>query len=403
MSESAVKTCTKCGMPVPIGSVYCNLCGKKLITEPKKKNVKTRGNGQGTAYKRGNTWTACATVGQVFPEDITKPKVPVRKTKGGFKTKKEALAYAATMKPDAKVRRRITLEECWKEWSGPYESRIVKSTFAGYKSSYSHLKPLHGMMMDEIPVTELQKCIDAVDGHRTRQLMKTTAGLMWRYCVAHNILDKDITDVLYLGKGQSVQRDPLTPEEVELIKGRIGKDRYAEYIYCLCYLGYRPGELLELKKDQLHHYVKKDKDGTVTADIWYIVAGKKTAAGKDRIMPVSSIILDYVLERAFIPGTDLLFPMYQFDRKKEKLQCFKQMRDDYLNKFVFKPMAAKLGLPPEKVPYCARHSFADLLKDADGSDKNKAALIGHSNYLFTQKYYQSDTIEELAKLISSFD
>lgn len=403
MSESAVKTCPRCGMPVPLGSVYCNLCGKKLITDQKKKNVKTRGNGQGTAYRRGSTWTACATVGWVFPKDPAKPKVPARKTKGGFKTKKEALAYAASMKPDAKVRRRITMEDCWKEWSAPYEARVVKSTFAGYKSAYNHFRPLHGMLMDEIPVTELQKCIDAVDGHRMRQMMKTTAGLLWRHCVAHNILDKDITDVLYLGKGQSVQRDPLTPEEVEMIKDRIGKDRYAEYIYCLCYLGYRPGELLELKKNQLRHYVKKDKNGTVTADIWYLVAGKKTAAGKDRIMPISSLVLDYVLSRAFVPGTDLLFPMYQFDRKKEKFQYFKQMRDDYLNKFVFKPMAESLGFPPEKVPYCARHSFADLLKDADGSDKSKAALIGHSNYLFTQTHYQSDTIEELANLVSTFE
>lgn len=403
MSEPAVKTCSKCGMAVPLGSVYCNLCGKKLITEQKKKNVKTRGNGQGTAYKRGNTWTACATLGWVDQEDPSLPKKPDRKTKGGFKTKKEALAYAASMKKDAKVRRRITLEDCWKEWSEPYEARVGKSTFAGYKSAYNHFKSLRGMMMDEIPVTELQKCIDAVDGHRTRQLMKTTAGLLWRYCVSHNILDKDITDVLYLGKGQSVQRDPLTPEEVELIKGRIGKDRYAEYIYCLCYLGYRPGELLELKKDHLHHYVKKDKSGTVTADIWYLVAGKKTAAGRDRIVPISSIILEYILDRSYVPGTDLLFPMYQFDRKKEKLKYFKKMTDDYLNKFAFKPMAAALGLPPEKVPYCARHSFADLLKDADGSDKSKAALIGHSNYLFTQTHYQSDTIEELAKLVSSFE
>ena len=43
------------------------------------------------------------------------------------------------------------------------------------------------------------------------------------------------------------------------------------------------------------------------------------------------------------------------------------------------------------------------LKDADGTDKSKAALIGHSNYLFTQEHYQSDTIEELAALVASFE
>ena len=140
-------------------------------------------------------------------------------------------------------------------------------------------------------------------------MMKTTAGLLWRYCVAHDLLDKDITGVLYLGKGSSVQRDPLTPDEVEVIRRNIGKYRYAEYIYCLVFLGFRPGEMLELKKSQLHHYIKEDDDGTVTADIWYLIAGKKTAAGKDRLVPIPSQILDYILERAWIPGTDLLFPM----------------------------------------------------------------------------------------------
>ena len=74
-----------------------------------------------------------------------------------------------------------------------------------------------------------------------------------------------------------------------------------------------------------------------------------------------------------------------------------------MNKHVFKPMMKDLGIAEGKVPYCARHSYADKLKDADGTDKSKAALIGHSNYLFTQEHYQSDTIEELAALVASFE
>lgn len=396
--------CPKCNAEVSDTSVYCSFCGKKLSVSTKKRSVKTRGNGQGTAYKRGNTWTACVTVGWLMPDDPSKPRTPVRKTKGGFPTKKAALAYCQVMMLSSTERRRLTLQQCYQEWSGPYEARVGKSTFAGYKAAYNHFKILHGTYMDLISVTELQKCIDSVPGHRTKQMMKTTAGLLWRHCVAHNLLDKDITGVLYIGKGQSVQRDPLTPEEVESIRQNIGRFRYAEYLYCLVFLGFRPGEMLELRKNQLHHYMKKDKSGTVTADIWYLVAGKKTAAGKNRIVPISSMILDYILDRSSIPGTDLLFPQYQFDRKNEKLVALKPMTDEYLNKHVFKPMMQTLGLyKPGKVPYCARHSFADKLKTVDGTEKSKAALIGHSNYLFTQSHYQSDTIEELAAMVEAFE
>lgn len=394
--------CPKCGKQITDESLFCNYCGKKLITE-KKKTTKSRGNGQGTAYKRGSTWTACATVGWRLPKDPSKPKVPVRKTKGGFKTKKEAQNYCSQLQLATTERRRITLEECWIEWSEPYKKHIGDSTFAGYKSAYNHFKQLHGTFMNMIAIDELQKCVDATKGFRTRQNMKTVAGLLWKYCVSRNILDRDITTVLYVGGGQSVQRDPLTPEEVRKIRDCIGKVRYAEYLYVLAYLGFRPGEMLELRKDQLHHYIKKDENGAVTADIFYFINGKKTAAGKDRVVPISSIILDYILERTWIPGTDLLFPQYVFDRKKEKFVCFKQMSDEYLNKHVFKPLAKSLGIPSNKVPYSARHSFADLLKKADGTDKSKAALIGHSDYLFTQDRYQSDTIEELAALVESFE
>lgn len=397
--------CVRCRKEIPLeNALYCPFCGASQTVKQKSgRHPKTRGNGQGTAYKRGKTWTACTVVGWKSSKDPSKPKYPVKKTRGGFATKREALNYCSQLKLETTSRRRLTLEECWNEWSESYEKRIVKSTFAGYISAYNHYSQLHGTFMDSISVNELQKCIDHVDGHRAKQLMKTTAGLLWRYAVAHNVLDKDITGILYLGKGQSIQRDPLTPEEIETIRKAIGAHRYAEYIYCLVFLGLRPGEMLELKKEQLHHYVKHDNDGKLTADIWYLICGKKTRAGKDRVVPIPSQILNYVLERAWIPGTDFLFPMYQFDRKKEKLIGLKRMTDEYLNKHIFKPMVSALGIAEGKVPYSARHSYADMLKDADGTDKNKASLIGHSTYLFTQERYQSDTIEELAALVSSFE
>ena len=61
-----------------------------------------------------------------------------------------------------------------------------------------------------------------------------------------------------------------------------------------------------------------------------------------------------------------------------------------------------LGFSGAKVPYCARHTYADLLKSASGSDRDKAALIGHSNYLFTQSAYQSSAIPDLKALVDTF-
>ena len=125
--------CIKCSADIPDGSVYCYLCGKKQIVAEKKRSVKLRGNGQGTAYKRGNTWTACVTLGWIMPEDLSKPKIPVRKTKGGFKTKKDAIDYCPTLRTKGNEGKRMTMQEVWNAWSDMYAPRIVKSTMDCYK------------------------------------------------------------------------------------------------------------------------------------------------------------------------------------------------------------------------------------------------------------------------------
>ena len=71
------------------------------------------------------------------------------------------------------------------------------------------------------------------------------------------------------------------------------------------------------------------------------------------------------------------------------------MTDCYLRESVFKPMMAALNIANGKVPYGARHTYSDLIKKAEGDDRDKAALIGHSSYTFTQTHYQSTNLDEL--------
>lgn len=375
----------------------------------KKARPKVRGNGQGCAYQRPGqkTWTVEVVTGWRFPNgDVTKPKRPVRKTKGGFKTKKDALDYVSELRGNKKERTRMTLEEVYLAWKPAYEKRIDPSTMACYISAYKHFSALHGTYMDEITPEQLQACMDACTaGKRTHQNMRTTAGLLWKYAVDRNVVDRVITDNLFTGKGKSVQREPLTPKEEQVVFNAIGKERYAEYVYCLCYLGFRPGEFLELRKDQLFCANLAEKPTDPPVPVWYFVNGKKTDAGRDRLVVVPEKILPYIIERTYIPGTDLMFPQYEFTRKsKDKIQeliRFKGMTDEYFRVHVFKPMMERLGIAEGKVPYGARHSYADKLKEADGSDKDKASLIGHSNYLFTKSAYQTSYLADLKKLVDS--
>jgi integrase len=374
--------CTKCGGAVPDGSAFCNHCGKSIVRRLSAKKVKTRGNGLGTAVKsrNGKTWDAVVTVYN-----------PGRKTKKkcGFPSKTAALAYCLVMRAEllgsAPVMEPKTLQQVYDEWEPWYEPRV--KSMSGYKSAYAHFKPLHDRLIDSITSGDLQECMDnCKNGKRTHQMMKVVAGLLWGYAFDRKMVERKITENLYTGKGSSKKRESLNKDEVEAIRKAIGKYRYAEYIYCLCYLGYRPGEMLEIRKDQL-----QEKDG-----IYYLTEGKKTEAGRDRIVTIPDRILPYILDRSYVPGTDLLFPHYVFSRgQKEAFKGFKEMSDSFFRESVFKPMMAALGIAEGKVPYSARHTYSNLLKKAQGDDRDKAALMGHSDYTFTQTKYQSTDLDEL--------
>ena len=372
----------------------------------KTRKPKTRGNGQGTAYKRGRTWEAQVVVGwKKNKKDPTGPLIPDKRRKGGFASKKDAIQYLEKLRHEGRARKRCTLEQVYTDWSALYETRVGSSTMVNYYSAYNHFSKLHSLYMDEITPDDLQRCMDDCPaGHRTHQNMKCVAGLLWGYACDQNIIDRDITSNLFIGRGASVQRDPITKDEVAAIRGAISSVRYADYIYCLCYLGFRPGEMLELKKDMLHCTTIPADDTHPDRTVYYFINGKKTPAGKDRIVIVPDQILEIVLSRLFIPGTDLVFPMYVFSRAEgNPFRHFKPMNHEYFNKHVFKPLMASLGFPSGKVPYCARHTYADMLKNASGSDKDKAALIGHSTYLFTQQRYQSTAVADLKALVDSFE
>ena len=360
---------------------------------PKPKKPKARGNGQGTAYKRGKTWEACVTLGMVAPKDPAKKPYPKKHRKGGFLTKTAALAYCLSYVKGGKERPKKTLEQVYEEWSSKYAQRVGPSTMSGYIAAYKHFEPLHPVMINDITASDLQDCMDACKaGKRTHQVMKVTAGLIWAYAYDADYVEKNVTENLYTGKGTSEQREPLTDDEVQAIKRAIGTHPYAEYVYALCYLGFRPGEFLKLRKSDLH------QGNGVT----YLVGGSKTEAGKNRRVPVPAVISAIIDERMNVIGTDLLFPQFTYNRKKE-FTGYKQMSDGYFREHVFKPLMASLGIAEGKVPYGARHTYSDKLKDAAGDDKTKAAIMGHTDYQFTQKRYQSTSIDDIKKVAESIE
>ena len=355
--------------------------------------TKQRGNGQGTAYRRGQAWEAQVVIGWRPATTPGGHPIPVKRRKSGFKTKRDALAYCEELLRQREERPYLTLAEAYAAWAATYSPRVGVTTMKGYVAAFKHFGDLQYRKIDTITAKDLQDAMDACTaGKRTHQMMKVVAGLIWGYAVDGGMATKDVTRHLYTGKGESVQREPLTDDEVAVIRQAIGKEPYAEYVFAMCYLGFRPGEFLALTKADYH----------TSGEVTYLVGGSKTDAGKNRRVPIPAIIAPIIKEKLKSVGTELLFPQVVTDRRGT-FTGYKQMTHDYFRVHVFVPMMQRLGIAEGKVPYATRHTYSDKLKTAAGDDKSKAALMGHTDYDFTRRKYQSTELEDLAQVVNTLE
>ena len=246
--------CIKCKAEIPDGSLYCNYCGKKQTAE-KKRAVKVRGNGMGCAYKRGNTWTACVTLDWTMPEDPAAPKVPIRKTKGGFPTKRDALAYCPTLKaggvnPKSEAPR---LSTYWKSYSEGEMLKLSKGKQCDYRKAWTKLKPLHDIRVDAITVDLLRKAVsDACPTFSTAKTCKGLLSNLFELAGADRFASRDLPHFISLPKNEEKERLPFTKEEQRSLWNAYDNgDSRAAIPLLMIYTGMMPGEAMMLKVENI--------------------------------------------------------------------------------------------------------------------------------------------------------
>lgn len=307
-------------------------------------------------------------------------KHPIKRTKSGFPTKADALAYLPYLKQEpAKKQASITLKTAFDKWIVTHKA--TKSTLDCYRAGIKLFAPSFDIPMDYLNIDDLQDCLDPTkSGVRTRQNAKAALGLVYKWAIPRGYVKNNInlSQFLITGERTVVEKRAFTESEMEKIRQSIGKIRYADYIYCDCYLGFRPSELLDLQA--------KDYNPKLRA----FTGGAKTDAGKNRIVPVSpkiQPIIDKLYSKSkggYIFGTDgkrLMINTYRlyFYQALDKMGI--QKADDHTI-----------------TPHCCRHTFATLMKNVQAPDKDKMRLIGHASPE-QLRYYQDVTLEDLRKII----
>lgn len=367
--------CIKCGAELPDEALYCSSCGKKQ--QLKQKSTK-RGNGLGTVYRRGKKWVAEVTKGyRIEGEKVRR----ISAKKSGFATKKEAIEYIPVLLGLQKRDKRITWQQLYDLWLPTH--RAGNSTINCYKAAEKYFADIAHWQLRDVEIDDLQDCLDECPyGKRTRENMKALCGLMYKYAIPRGYAELNLGPYLIVSGESSASRESFTAEQIEMIHNAIGQVPYADYIYCMCYLGFRPSEALALNVSSYDPMRRT------------LTGGAKTDAGRNRTVTISPKILPIIMRLAKGRTAGALF----CDKNG---QAF---RYGHFRKNVFYPALEAIGIPNpvedgihKYSPHTCRHTFATLMKRIGAPEKDKMELIGHASPEML-RYYQDVRVDDLRKI-----
>lgn len=360
--------CKKCGKDIPDDALWCCYCGKKLVTERSKR---TRGNGTGTVYKNGDsgTWIAEITVGYACKDGKMRRK---SRRKYGFRTKKDAVNYLATLQTAQDKRQTITVSELYEMFTES-AGQLSASKQTAYRIAWGKIGEAVGYRnIDSLTVPELQELTDtAGSSYYTKRDIKSLLSHCYKLAIRDDYTDKNRAQYIQLPKLETQEREVFT--EPEIGKLWCCYDQTQNITACrmliMLYTGIRPGELTTIKTENVH------------LDEQYMTGGIKTEKGRQRKIILPDVILPLI--RYSIEQSDgKLLAKYS---KNGLYDAWNALRDE-------------LGLRTALTPYCCRHTYITRLTALKVSPAMLQELAGHEDYDTTLEYTHLSVSDRLAEV-----
>lgn len=343
---------------------------------------------------RRNPFRVRITKGWEYNEKTGKAKQIVS-TLGYFPTRKAAMIALAKYNesPYDIDASKITFEEVYNKWYGQNVGDMGKSTSAQYQASFKKFDKIKTMRMADIRKNHLQDVFDdnkelsKISQEKMRQLVRQ----LYKYCIEYEILQKDYSQYIKLTASdapkESIHKD-YTPDEIKLLWDNLHAAVPLKYsakdvrdifpmdtILIMIYTGMRPGELLEMKIDQINLQKR------------YMIGGFKTESGTNRIIPIHNDIFPLVEKRVKDGGT--WFVKYKSDNPPTLHQY---------RKFLFDPLHKKLQL--NHLPHDGRHTFATVAHRCKTDPVMVKRILGHRIGDITQEIYTHVSPEEIVEAVN---
>lgn len=339
--------CIKCKAALPDGALFCPMCGKKQASE-KRKALK-RANGTGTVYKlsgrRSRPWVAA------------KNKVII----GYYPKKTDALEALERLTGKALTDRyNMTFAEVYDAWKTEHYRNIGKHAIETYTVAYRAFAPIYGKKFRDLRTTDLQAAIDAKKGApesiRKRKQLVTQ---LYKWAIREEISTTNFAQFITIPQTVKTEKEIFSDEDIKKIEA--DESEAAKIVTMLLSTGMRIGELFSLPAGDYHET--------------YVIGGEKTAAGKNRIIPIrpeGQAAFAYFAERVNGP---LLISGYSGQRTPENFR-----KRDYYD------LLARLGIE-KKTPHATRHTYASRAVKEGLAPEVLQRVLGHAKYSTTADVY----------------
>ena len=369
--------CPECELPISDKAISCPHCGFPMTaityrrrppaTKTNRRRRLPNGFGQISEIKNRNLrkpFRAMITVGKTESgRPICKPLKPV----SFFETYNDAYsALVAYNKNPYDVSAGISLSALYDRWSEKYYEECTAKLASQSKRAWLRCSELHNIPVREIKVINIKQCMNGVEPSNNtakskalhQKAMRALLNKLFDYAMDCGIIERNIMKDVKLGKEFSenvnaVEKSHIsfTPDEMNILWEHSDQEN-VRLILINCYSGWRPAELCELDKNSI------DLDQNI------MIGGKKTAAGKNRIVPIHPKIREFVAEY----------------KTRQKISYF-----NYRN--IFMRVMLSLGLNAEHTPHDCRKTFITLAKKYHVDEYAIKRIVGHEITDITENIY----------------
>lgn len=220
------------------------------------------------------------------------------------------------------------------------------STIMSSKAAFKNTQVLHKRIFKTLRKADLQSIVDQCPlKHASLELIVNLYRQMYKFALENDIVDKDYSQFVTINIPDDDEGGvPFSPEELKVL-WNCADNATVQMILIMIYSGFR---------------ISAFKTMHINLDERYFKGGVKTAASKDRIVPIHPAIYNFVTT---------LFPQ-DFNAQYFRIKCF------YPTLMSLGILTSSNGI--KHTPHDCRHTFSWLCDTYGVDTTSKHMLMGHS-------------------------